>query len=42
MKREVQERRIDSMIEDNERRIADLEARLGVAEPARKGGARTT
>ncbi len=30
------------MIEDNERRIADLEARLGLAEPARKGGARST
>ena len=42
MKREVQERRINSMIEDNERRIADLEVRLGVAEPARKGRARTT
>ena len=42
MKREVQERRIDSMIEDNARRIADLEARLGVAGPARKGAARST
>ena len=37
MKREVQERRIDSMIEDNERRIADLEARLGVAAAGAKG-----
>jgi hypothetical protein len=40
MKREVQERRIDSMIEDNERRIAELEEKLGLSDPARKGGAR--
>jgi hypothetical protein len=40
MKREVQERRIDSMIEDNERRIAELEEKLGLSDPGRKGGAR--
>jgi hypothetical protein len=39
MKREVQERRIDSMIEDNERRIAELEEKLGLSDPAHKGGA---
>ncbi len=40
IKREVQERRIDSMIGDNERRIAELEEKLGLSDPARKGGAR--
>jgi hypothetical protein len=39
MKRAVQERRIDSMIEDNERRIAELEEKLGLSDPAHKGGA---
>ena len=40
IKREVQERRIDSMIEDNERRIADLEARLGLSRSRRERLAR--
>ena len=42
IKREVQERRIDSMIGDNERRIAELEEKLGLSDPARKGGARSS
>jgi hypothetical protein len=42
MKRETHERRIEGLIDSNERRIADLEERLGVSGPARKGGARSS
>ena len=43
MKREVHEQRIEGLIEASERRIAKLEATLGVAGPVRKGsGARSS
>ena len=42
MKREVQEQRIEGLIESTQRRIADIEARLGLSAAARKGGAHSS